>query len=98
MVKYKPHFNKIIGIGSVGWLYMMARRQNIKKADEFLHGWATGEDLTAGNPILALRGRLNEAARARDNGIGTMVKPKVRLMRAIGWRRSWSTTRWVAPR
>lgn len=46
----------------VGFVYCQAALRNQKKADEFLHGLATGENLTSDSPVLKLRKRLQQEA------------------------------------
>lgn len=79
VTRVQEHFKGIIGVSRVGWVYFYARRQNIKKANQFLEGFSTGENLQKGNPILALRSKLF-ASPARKASPATQLKPKAKLV------------------
>lgn len=50
---------------SVGFVYAQASKLDQKKADEFIHGLATGEGLSGNSPILKLRKRLQQEVISR---------------------------------
>jgi hypothetical protein len=87
----------------VGFVYARAAVYSQTKADAFLHGLATGENLEMDSPVMALRRRLqreavNRERLANDATAALMVKAWNQFASGKGGQLSWDRTRESFPR
>lgn len=73
IVEYSKDLAGIYPGGALAFIHYNARKARTNKADEFVHGFSTGEGLSRGDPRLALRNKMIKIRRDPTTKMGSFA-------------------------